>query len=84
MTEKKQKIAAGISVIVFMILLLPIVYLTGVNRASGDDYGYGLYTRTAWMSTHSPVEVFKGMCQTVREFYGGWQGTWFSIAVFTL
>lgn len=84
MTEKKQKIAAVISVIVFMILLLPIVYLTGVNRASGDDYGYGLYTRMAWMRTHSLVEVFKGMCQTVKEFYGGWQGTWFSIAVFTL
>lgn len=84
MSEKNQKIIACISIIIFFVLLIPIVYLTGVNRASGDDYGYGLYTRMAWMRTHSPVEVFKGMCQTVREFYGGWQGTWFSIAVFTL
>lgn len=84
MTKKQQKIAACISMIVFFVLLIPIVYLTGVNRASGDDYGYGLYTRMAWMRTHSLVEVFRGMCQTVKEFYGGWQGTWFSIAVFTL
>lgn len=24
------------------------------------------------------------MCQTVRSYYGGWQGTWFSIALFSL
>ena len=84
MTEKKKKIAACISIAVFCILLIPILYLTGVNRASGDDYGYGFHTRMAWTQTHSLVEVLKGMCRTVREFYGGWQGTWFSIAVFTL
>lgn len=84
MSEKSRKVAVGISIIIFLILLIPIVYLTGVNRASGDDYGYGFHTRMAWMGTHSMVEVFKGMCRTVRDFYGAWQGTWFSIAVFSL
>lgn len=84
MSEKSRKIAVGISIIIFLILLIPIVYLTGVNRASGDDYGYGFHTRMAWMGTHSIVEVFKGMCRTVSDFYGAWQGTWFSIAVFSL
>lgn len=84
MSDRTRKMIACVSVIIFLILLIPIVYLSGVNRATGDDYGYGFHTRMAWMGTHSPVEVFKGMCRTVREFYGGWQGTWFSIAVFTL
>lgn len=84
MSERNRKMIACASVIIFLILLIPIVYLTGVNRATGDDYGYGFHTRTAWMGTHSLVEVFKGMCRTVKEFYGGWQGTWFSIAVFAL
>lgn len=69
---------------IFVFLLLPILYLTGVNRATGDDYGYGIYTRAAWMDTHSMTEVIKAMCQTVKGFYGSWQGTWFSIAVFSL
>ena len=84
MTEKKLKITTFASILVFCILLLPILYLTFVNRASGDDYGYGIYTRAAWVGTHSLIEVFKAMCLTVRSYYGAWQGTWFSIAVFSL
>lgn len=84
LTEKKIKYLTIISILLLCILLLPIVYLTFVNRATGDDYGYCVYTRPAWMRTHSLVEVGKSMCTTVRAFYGGWQGTWFSIALFTL
>ena len=83
-TEKKLKITTFVSILVFCILLLPIVYLTFVNRASGDDYGYGVYTRAAWVGSHSLPKVFQAMCQTVRGYYGTWQGTWFSIAVFSL
>ncbi|MCM1266478.1 MAG: hypothetical protein NC302_01125 [Bacteroidales bacterium] len=84
MTEKNKKTAAYASLAVFVLLLIPILYLTGVNRASGDDYGYGFHTRMAWMGTHSLWEVIRGMCRTVKEYYGTWQGTWFSIALFTL
>ena len=84
MTKRKLKIITLVSILIFCILLLPIVYLTFVNRATGDDYGYGLYTRAAWMGTHSLVEVFRAMCRTVSAFYDTWQGTWFSIAVFSL
>lgn len=70
--------------IVFAVLLIPVLYLTFVNRASGDDYGYGVYTRAAWMGTHSLTEVGKAMWRTIKQYYFGWQGTWFSIALFTL
>lgn len=84
LTEKKFKYFTLISLLIFCILMLPIVYLTFVNRATGDDYGYGIYTRSAWVGTHSLLEVAKAMCRTVRRYYHAWQGTWFSIALFTL
>lgn len=82
--EKRFKNITLIGILFSVILMLPMLYLTFVNRASGDDYGYGTYTRAAWMRSHSLIEVGKEMCQTVRSYYGGWQGTWFSIALFSL
>ncbi len=70
--------------VVFLLSLLPILYLAGIDRASGDDWGYGLLTHRAWMETHSLYQVFQAAVLTVRNYYGSWQGTWFSIFLFTL
>lgn len=75
---------ALIAVIVFIILMLPICSLSFVNRASGDDYGYGTFTREAWVTSHSLVQVAKAACRTIEHYYSGWQGTWFSIFMFSL
>lgn len=82
--DKRFRNLTLISLVVFGILMIPVVYLTFVNRASGDDYGYAVYTRAAWVGTHSLVEVVRAVYRTVRQYYYGWQGTWFSIAVFSL
>lgn len=79
----QKKLAIGMYVI-FGLSLLPILYLTVVNRASGDDYGYGAHTHAAWLATGSIVEVGKAVGQTILQYYDGWQGTWFSIALFSL
>ena len=84
LTEKEFKYFTLISIVIFCFLMLPVVYLTFVNRATGDDYGYGTYTRAAWMGTHSLIEVARAMCRTVKMYYYSWQGTWFSIALFSL
>lgn len=70
--------------VIFLVSLIPVCYLSFVNRASGDDLGYGTYTRIAWMGTHSLIAVGKAIKQTIVQFYYGWQGTWFSIFLFTL
>ncbi len=72
------------AVLFFVLMLIPVLYLSFVNRASGDDYGYGTFTRAAWVSSHSLIEVFKAACYTIEHYYTGWQGTWFSIFVFSL
>lgn len=79
----QKKLAIGMYA-VFALSLLPILYLTVVNRASGDDYGYGAHTHAAWLTTGSLVELGKAVGQTIQQYYDGWQGTWFSIALFSL
>lgn len=78
---KTMSIIMTIGTIVSMV---PILMLSAVNRATGDDLGYGLLTHHAWLDTRSLTEVFKAMGQTVRNYYYSWQGTWFTIALFTL
>ena len=82
--EKKLKVLTFISVLIFVVLMLPVVYLSFVNRATGDDYGYAVYTRAAWMGTHSLTELLKASWQRIRQSYYGYQGTWFSIFLFTM
>lgn len=78
---KKITLVAAVG---FILMLLPVFYLSFINRATGDDYGYSLYTKTAWLSTYSIIEVMKGIWKTLKQFYIGWQGTWFTIILFSL
>ena len=73
-----------ISVFVFILILAPICLCSFVNRASGDDFGYAALTRNAWVTSHSFWAVFKAAANTVRNYYYGWQGTWYSIFLFSL
>ena len=68
----------------FILMLLPILGLSLINRATGDDYAYSIHTKTAWLSTYSILEVIKAIGRTIKQYYYGWQGTWFTIALFTL
>ena len=70
-------------IIVFIFTLIPICYLSFINRATGDDYGYAVLTREAWQQSHSVMKVIQAAIETVKQYYYGWQGTWFSIFLFT-
>ncbi len=73
-----------IMVLGFIVIMLPVLYLSFVNRATGDDYGYGKLTKMAWDGSHSLLQVFAASGQEVKEVYYRWQGTWFSVFLFTL
>ncbi|MDR0221082.1 MAG: hypothetical protein LBI54_06745, partial [Lachnospiraceae bacterium] len=70
---------ARVAVAAFSLSLLPLLYASFFNRATGDDFGFGILTRRAWVSSGSLTEVVKAALATVRTFYYEWQGTWFSI-----
>ncbi len=72
------------TLLLFILLLVPVCYLSFFNRASGDDYGFGANARIAFMHTHSLVAVWKAVLKTIRQLYYSWQGTWFTIALFAI
>lgn len=72
------------AVIVFIISLLPVFALAGVDRASGDDWSFGLLTHLAWVDTHSVWQVLRAAFVSVKKYFYSWQGTWFSVFLFSL
>lgn len=80
----REKSKAVFVVFLFILSILPILYLVQYVHATGDDYGYGVLTHAAWLESHSLTEVLKASFKTIHKYYIGWQGTWFSIFLFTL
>lgn len=75
---------AWAALVVLALSLLPILALAGVDRASADDWSYGLLTHLAWVDTHSLFRVLQAAFASVEEYYFSWQGTWFSVFLFSL
>lgn len=72
------------AVVVFIFSLFPILALAGVDRASADDWSFGLLTHLAWVDTHSVLQVLRAAFASVKKYYFTWQGTWFSVFLFSL
>lgn len=73
-----------LAVILFAVSLIPIIYVGLYNYASGDDYWFSVHTYRAWAETGSFWAALKGSCRMVAQIYQEWQGTWFTIFLFTL
>lgn len=87
MTGKKWngwRISAVIWFVIYLISLLPMIILGFYNFPCADDLGYSVYTRHAWLDTHSIFSVLGAACQKVAESYQTWQGTWSSIFLMAL
>ena len=82
--EKTDTKKVGIVIgILFAISLLPVIYVGLHNYATGDDYWYGIYTYRGWVEG-GLLGALKGSLRMVAEFYQNWQGTWFTMFLFTL
>ncbi len=68
----------------FGLSLFPVIYVGLHNYATGDDYWFGGLTHRAWVETGSILEAVKASCQLVAQMYTEWQGTWFTLFLFTL
>lgn len=77
------KRAGIITGILFAVSLLPVIYVGLHNYATGDDYWYGVYTYRGWVEGGFSGAL-KGSLRMVAEFYQNWQGTWFTMFLFTL
>lgn len=84
MKVDKDKVKTILAVLILGLSIIPIVYLARYVHATGDDYGYGAFTHAAWLDSHSLWEVLKASFCTIAKYYKGWQGTWFSIFLFSI
>lgn len=81
---KYRKYLAVLALGILVISLIPVFAVAIADRATGDDWAFGRLTHLAWIETHSWWEVFLAACRHVKNIYFSWQGTWFSVFLFTL
>jgi hypothetical protein len=81
---KGLKIAAIAATAFFFASLLPTLMLSYYARAADDDFSFGAWPRQAWVASGSLIEVLKASARKVVSVYESWQGTWFSVFVFSL
>lgn len=72
-----------ITILLFLISMLPNWYLAFIARPAGDDYGYSAASRQIWLQTHSLMEVIKTGIETTKSMCMSWNGDWFSVFFFT-
>ncbi len=79
-----DKVTTAITIIIYLISLIPVFILARYNYPSADDYYYGAYTYQAWNEHHSITAVLQAAMQTIKELYYTWQGTFSGIFLMTL
>lgn len=70
--------------LVLIIALIPIYVVAPYGRATADDFGYSILTHRAWQETHSIWNTLKASLQVVLDTYRDWQGTFFTVFLFSL
>ena len=79
-----EKIIAAFLIIIFIIALIPVLYIGKYNYPCADDFGFSAYSHIAWKESHSILQVLIGAVTMVIERWFSWQGTFFSIFVMSL
>ena len=82
--KKKYILLVSVIYIVLIVSLVPILYMSQYDFATGDDLGYGAATHYVWSNTHSIIQLFRQVGLTIKDYYYSWQGTWFTIGLMSL
>lgn len=81
---KHQRIVLAVLIILFLLSLIPIFMVAGVDCASGDDYNYGAGAHLSFISTGSVWAAILAAVTTTINTWHNWQGTWFDCFLFCL
>ena len=75
---------AACSAILFVVSLIPLLWLGRYNVMCIDDYDYGRVVHDTWMQTGSVWQSMQTAWQQNMEFYQNWQGTYVSCFLMAL
>lgn len=70
--------------IVFGLSMIPIVLVAPYVRATGDDLNYSAVMHQALLNGGGIIAFWNAIWATVRGTWYSWQGTWSSVALFSL
>ncbi len=79
-----RRALCGLIVQMFLLFLIPLLYLGKYNHAASDCYWFGSRAHWAWLNTHNIFEVIRAAFHVVGQFYTDWQGTFTSIFFFAI
>ncbi len=75
---------AFLTVLFYIISLIPILWLSFYCHPHSDDFAYGYLVHHAVFSGGGAREVLAAAFETVRSFYFRWQGTFAAIFLFAI
>lgn len=88
MKEMKSRFLQNKSAVIltgiYFISLIPVFMCSVYAYPQADDWSYSYRVHLAWKEAHSLIAVLGAMCETVKESYMEWQGTFSSIALMSL
>ena len=82
--EKLPVILAAALAVVFVISLIPILYVSFYAHPLYDDFGFSKYVHSAVVNGGGVIEVIAAAFKRVAEAYSTWQGTFSAILIFSL
>ncbi|MCM1561857.1 MAG: hypothetical protein NC123_20355 [Butyrivibrio sp.] len=82
--REKDKLAAILLTVLFVLQIIPLLYLGRFNHPTSDDFKYGAYSHTAWQETGSLTAVIEAAVKGVAEDYRTWQGSYSALFLMRL
>ncbi len=70
--------------VLFVISLIPVLYVSRYDFASGDDYAFGAAAHLAFRQTGNVLDAVIADAGHTAYIYNTWQGTWMSVFAFGL
>jgi len=71
-------------VVLFIVSLIPLVYISRYSHPSADDFSNGNYTVHTWRETGSISHTLSAAVEGTRYIYDTWQGSFIAVFLMTL
>lgn len=71
-----EKQIAWIIITIFILSLIPLLYISRYIHPSTDDYIFSIETYNIWNNTHSFIQTLRSAIETTYNMYINWQGSY--------
>lgn len=71
-------------ILLFVLSLLPIIFISFFNHPCADDFAYGAQTHMQFLNAKSLFGLVNAASQVSQHFYNSWQGTYSAAFIMSL